>query len=257
MGGFTHKKRVGKDSRKRIKGSRHAKDMYIRTGRSTVIFPDPDVEEEADFVDQGIFIDYGDSTDILFLPYDVLRSFCSLPLRQTCKIIGLSETTMKLHVKKRTLKNEQSMVPDFPRDLFMKLSIRNEWPYRRLSEKEKQMIQRFRKDLLVILTDNGWDDRLVEMVKQANQVEEDLLAKPHSAVSRLMPGQCLVPVCKVIVSSSPKEQKDEKEIKKENHEEIMAPPPPSTPIVVDRLDLPLGFDQDISLGFWEGSDNSD
>ena len=139
MGGFTHKKRVRKDkSGVRIKGSRLAKNMFIASGRSTVIFPDPDVEEEAYFVNRGIFVDYGDSANILSVPFDVIRSFCSLPLREMCRIVGLSETTVKLHVKPKTLKNKTSMVPGFPHALFAKLGNRNDWPYRRLSDKESE-----------------------------------------------------------------------------------------------------------------------
>ena len=105
------------------------------------------------------------------------------------------------------------------------------------------MIRKFRNDLLAVLTDNGWDDRLVEMVKRANQVENDLLKKQSYAVSRLLHGERAVSVRKVSVPVPVMEQQKPKE--------IMAPPP-STPIVLDKLEWPLGLDQDISLGFWEG-----
>jgi hypothetical protein len=147
------------------------------TTRNYVIIPREDKKEDIPFIGIGIYIFYAKTQTTLPVIFDAIRSLFTLPLHEASKILGVSVTTIKHCIRNKVLESDVSLVPEYPRIIFMELARNKRWPYRRMTLEQKTAIQKFREALLHHLKKYQLDHRLINIVYKAWEYDQQNLVQ--------------------------------------------------------------------------------
>jgi hypothetical protein len=222
---FTHHKR----KRKSIDALQSVVEKRVlkRIDRNSVIYPHLSRPDQVDFVGLGFYIYYSESHKLLAVSFDVVRSLFTIPIAKASELLGISISSMKVNVRNKTLESTKTMCPYCPFEVFSKISQMKKWPYYGMDESDKVAIRRFRETLILQMSNTGWDEKVVDILIKAKNIDYLLTHLPRPRI--------------VIVN-----------VGKEAEKKIVAKRTP-VPIVSDRggkLDWPLKMDDELPLDFW-------